>query len=122
MFSGGKNSSELYVADLKFTGHKASAVILPAVCQCKVYCNDNFSGVHVRSAVGDTAGAPKENSGSGFQRDRGVVLFAQTNHKTKLKEGDIYKLRGPETKHNTKHFRKTCNTKKKKVEKNESVR
>lgn len=55
MFSGGKNSSELYVADLKFTGHKASAVILPAVCQCKVYCNDNFSGVHVRSAVGDTA-------------------------------------------------------------------
>lgn len=54
---------------LKFTGHKASAAILPAVFQCKVYCNANLTSVHVRSDVGDAAGTPKENSGSGFQKD-----------------------------------------------------
>lgn len=70
VFSGVKNKGKLDVADLKSTGHKAFRCdFICSVCECKVYCNDDFSGVHVRSAVGDTAGAPKENSGSGFQRD-----------------------------------------------------
>lgn len=75
--SGRKNSSKLAAAGFTFTGRK---VILPAVCQCKVYCNDHFSGVDVRKA----AGAPKENSSSGFQSSRGVVDL----HKQIIKQND----------------------------------
>lgn len=62
-----ENSKKKHVADA-FTGHRVSALTLPAVGPCKVNCSDNFSGVHVRSAVGDTALIPKENSVSGFHR------------------------------------------------------
>lgn len=109
--SGRKNSSKLAAAGFTFTGRK---VILPAVCQCKVYCNDHFSGVDVRKA----AGAPKENSGSGFQSSRGVVDLHKQIMKQKRLKGDVDELSGRVAKYKAEHIGKTCktNTKKWKVQ------
>lgn len=94
--------------------HKACAVILPAVYQCKVYCNSNFSSVHVRSAVVITAGRPKENSGSGFQSHRGVIYL----HKQILIQKESkYKFCGHEERKTQRAFKKTWQTKRKKDEK-----
>lgn len=84
-------------------------MIVPAVCRCKVYSNDYFSGAHVRSAVVVTAGTPKEKQRLVFPEPLRCRRFAQTNHETKLKEEDAHKpcgREGREKKNNTGHFRK----------------
>lgn len=81
-------------------------MILPAVYQCKVYCNNNFSGVHVRSAVVVAAGTPKRKQRIRFPEPLMCRAFAQTNRETKLREGHT-KCAAERKKNTTERFRKT---------------